>query len=96
MPYIHCSDEPLIGSYGELNTNCGFNRISHQIFSECFQWHRDRVPKLKNSLNATVGEVPWIVKIVLYDGPSGLFMSDCTASLIGEQWLLTAAHCVVT
>ncbi len=46
------------------------------------------VPQIVGGNDATVGEYPWQVLVQ----PSGFL---CGGSLIDEEWVLTAAHCVV-
>ena len=64
---MYGSDDILIASYGELNAHdCGRNGFSSQIYSQCYRWHRESVPQVRDGRNATVGEVPGIVRLGLY------------------------------
>ena len=53
-----------IGSYPELNADgCGLSRLSSGIDSNCFQWHNNQIPSIRDGRNVTVGEVPWLVSL---------------------------------
>ena len=50
----------VIGNYSELNPKgCGFSRLTSQERGNCFEWHKDLLPQLRNGRNVIVGEAPW-------------------------------------
>lgn len=49
-------------------------------------------PRIINGEIVAVGEYPWTVRIRTDEGTPQA--ASCTASIINEDWLLTAAHCV--
>lgn len=51
-------------------------------------------PKIVGGREVKVGAYPWAVSLAYYNN-SGQLSSYCGASLIAENWLLTAAHCEV-
>ena len=54
----------IIGRYVGLNRyNCGLNRMSQRIYSECFQWHKGLISDMDSARNATFGEVPFMALI---------------------------------
>ena len=55
---------------------------------ECGQ-QKIRSGKVVNGLDAQVGEFPWMVSLNLRGE------HFCGGTLIGAQWVMTAAHCVL-
>ena len=55
-----------IGDYPELNPNkCGYSRHSSEV-SDCFEWHKKfATDPIVNGRNATAGEAPWLVHIMM-------------------------------
>ena len=54
-----------IGNYSKLNPkNCGISRLSSELDTNCWEWHKESFPNLKNARKFMVREAPWIVRII--------------------------------
>ena len=81
----------VIGNYSELNPKgCGFTRLSSKVDNNCFEWHKQVIPNLRKGKDVSLGDAPWMALII----SSGFIVRTCSGSLIANQWILTAAHCV--
>jgi len=47
--------------------------------------------RITNGINAATGQFPWQAII---NGSNGTIVEQCGGSIISNQWILTAAHCV--
>jgi secreted trypsin-like serine protease len=54
--------------------------------------HNGKFTRIFNGEQATVGQFPWQVGIVL----KGTNLCTCGGTLINEEWVLTAAHCITS
>lgn len=52
-------------------------------------------PKIVGGVAAKAGQFPWQVSLTVAEIPDPYFAHFCGGSLISDQWVLTAAHCVV-
>lgn len=51
-------------------------------------------PKILNGIDAKHADFPWQVALVRADIPDNFYAHFCGGVLIGEGWVVTAAHCV--
>lgn len=51
-------------------------------------------PKVVGGVKAVAGQFPWQVSIGVADIPDPFYAHFCGGALIGDEWVLTAAHCV--
>ena len=76
---------------GITGRGCGLakgNKCQHKHIFAC---HQSSCLMNFYRRNATQGEIPWVVLILNYGEGS-----SCTGSILNENWVLTAAHCVET
>ncbi len=70
-----------------------FCLIALTAFSSIALAESEREPEIVGGTEADVGEYPWMVAVGF---PSGSGISHyCGGALIHEEWVLTAAHCMV-
>ncbi len=54
----------------------------------------ERTPRVINGTNASAGAFPWMVALLRANEPDSTEAQFCGGTLIGQQHILTAAHCV--
>ena len=70
----------------QQNINCGISYVKPNLADT----------RIINGVNAVQNSWPWVVSIQYYDSYSKSFYSGCDGSILYENYILTAAHCVNT
>ena len=78
----HCPDV--------TDKDCGLAKGSKCQHKHVFACHQSSCLMNFNRKNATQGEIPWAVMIIILQSDKNL---TCTGSILNEHWVLTAAHC---
>ncbi|RZC37417.1 brachyurin [Asbolus verrucosus] len=80
----------FVNGYGcEYSFPSGNTRVSHYR-----EWIREKTDvRIINGERATLGQFPWQAALFMQEGPNSDFWF-CGGSIIGEEWILTAGHCV--
>ena len=51
--------------------------------------------RIINGQEASITQVPWQVAVVSSSEPNDFYAQSCGASILSENWILSAAHCFV-
>lgn len=54
---------------------------------------RDKYPKIVNGTDADISEAPFLVSLQYILSPTEIFHT-CGGSILNQEWILTAAHCI--
>ena len=73
--------KPIVGSLGYLNLYFNFSAFGLGSSG-------GRLRRIMNGQQAEIGKHPWMVYIKITTG------GICGGSLISDQWIVTAAHCL--
>jgi len=66
--------------------------VSVEAYVQCGESKYDRMPAIVKGQDARPLEFPWQVSLQIVTENS--YVHNCGGSLINDQWVLTAAHCV--
>ena len=85
--YVMSSNIGNYTDYIHTYEECGLSWNTLKMYNQCFENRYDFSPPLKWGRKALKGEVPWMAQVRRSGGM-------CGGSLLSNEWVLTAAHCL--